>query len=1364
MGGGGSASQPQLLDPDRPRYHVHPPQGWMNDPNGPVFYKGRYHICVLDSDGTPVLLYTGVRLRSNVEAGPLPPPEHDLGMVWVESQLAAVPEDPDDELLIRWRKIESPFLHLPPSDLQLTGWRDPFIFSTNTAAAPTPDGFQANGYSKEMRMLIGSGLKGKGGTALVYKSVSLLEGWELEGTLCEAPNTETGVVWECPLLVPMDPVPHALRAPHKHVPPGWLVLGQSAGHATAAAAGGGEQPLGNSESAPAAFLKEVAAAAGAQHGGSTRDPALPRPRSALRLLALADGGAGAAPAPVPATAPAAALRPAAPAQEAAAANGGVSELDDFARTSSFSFNRAANEFAFTRDTSVERQAGGGEHPANVLGAWGWQSGAGSIATSPRILTSPPPTAANDLQATPTAAMAAAVRAAAAAAEGAAAADLEAPSDAGLLPPGLRRTPVSGAKLDLLPAASLELWSHPNSTLASPAAQLSREGSLGFAQGGDALEGAGSQLIVQSLLPPPPQQLPQLLVADSSASAGAGAGTGAGMLGASAGYSNGRPGSGDNDDGDCSSSGDDDSGSSASLELGMADADGQQHAQAEARSQQRQQAQQDEDRFAAAFSRVRNIRARKRSKERSAAQLASLAAASEASERAVAAAAAADAEGEAAGEEEEEEAGKASARQWHFFTVSPDAPTNPVLYWMGHVPDTEKACFELDGAKGPFRLDLGDVLYAPNVCQDDKGRWLLWGWLQERRKVGSYNYAGCLTLPRVLHCTDDGRLIQAPIPELAELRQGPGWHQHSVRVTAEAAVKLHAPPGAHALDIELTIDRGSAYAAGLLFRSYEAEAEGGTALVYDWDRNSLEAIFNVPPNWQPQAATAASVAGEEEHFDPALLLTPRPSVSNLASLAGLSRNASAIFSPEGFGFESPTASACTTPRTTATSVAGDFSTLLSPQRSGVAIAGSQRVPPLDLGIPGLPPPVEVEGEGSAPSSRLSGSITRGLDFRGMEFARSTLAGGASFLQHSLPRSLSSVPAGFLGAGGGGGSSAGGGGPAFPRSLPRSMSAVTPGFLGAAAGGAAGSAFATTSGFLAASLPAGGGGLHRSVSDGRAVLGGITRIGNQPGQLASSLSRVGSLGGGGGSGFLSPQLRSPQPPPMLGQDTDADLDFLLDDLAAPMREAPAPAVEPRRVGGPLPQMHPGDVLHLRILVDHSCVEVYTGTGEVLSTRIYRGQAPEGITDAGISFIAFGGVAQVKHCAAYEMGSAWQPDKAADKAAAAAATTTAPTSAATSPNKAPSPAIRSPAAAARLSRGNSRVGSKAGSRSTSRAGSKVGSPMAAAAGAAAFGGGGGQQQHDSAAAASAAAAAADALLDEMVMCISPHCSSTAMVGAFS
>ena len=41
--------------------------------------------------------------------------------------------------------------------------------------------------------------------------------------------------------------------------------------------------------------------------------------------------------------------------------------------------------------------------------------------------------------------------------------------------------------------------------------------------------------------------------------------------------------------------------------------------------------------------------------------------------------------------------------------------------------------------------------------------------------------------------------------------------------------------------------------------------------------------------------------------------------------------------------------------------------------------------------------------------------------------------------------------------------------------------------------------------------------------------------------------------------------------------------------------------RRVGGPV-EMEAGDVL-MRILLDHSCVEVYLATGEVLSTRIYR-----------------------------------------------------------------------------------------------------------------------------------------------------------------
>jgi hypothetical protein len=49
-------------------------------------------------------------------------------------------------------------------------------------------------------------------------------------------------------------------------------------------------------------------------------------------------------------------------------------------------------------------------------------------------------------------------------------------------------------------------------------------------------------------------------------------------------------------------------------------------------------------------------------------------------------------------------------------------------------------------------------------------------------------------------------------------------------------------------------------------------------------------------------------------------------------------------------------------------------------------------------------------------------------------------------------------------------------------------------------------------------------------------------------------------------------------------------------------------------------------MRVLVDHSCVEVYLSSGEVLSTRIYRGQPPHG-SDAGIDFVAYGGTARIE-----------------------------------------------------------------------------------------------------------------------------------------
>jgi sucrose-6-phosphate hydrolase SacC (GH32 family) len=44
-----------FFDDDRPQFHVQPPAGWMNDPNGPIFYKGRFHMFYQYLPGTIAL-------------------------------------------------------------------------------------------------------------------------------------------------------------------------------------------------------------------------------------------------------------------------------------------------------------------------------------------------------------------------------------------------------------------------------------------------------------------------------------------------------------------------------------------------------------------------------------------------------------------------------------------------------------------------------------------------------------------------------------------------------------------------------------------------------------------------------------------------------------------------------------------------------------------------------------------------------------------------------------------------------------------------------------------------------------------------------------------------------------------------------------------------------------------------------------------------------------------------------------------------------------------------------------------------------------------------------------------------------------
>ena len=37
-------SQSRVIEDYRPGYHISPPAGWMNDPNGVVYFRGEYHV------------------------------------------------------------------------------------------------------------------------------------------------------------------------------------------------------------------------------------------------------------------------------------------------------------------------------------------------------------------------------------------------------------------------------------------------------------------------------------------------------------------------------------------------------------------------------------------------------------------------------------------------------------------------------------------------------------------------------------------------------------------------------------------------------------------------------------------------------------------------------------------------------------------------------------------------------------------------------------------------------------------------------------------------------------------------------------------------------------------------------------------------------------------------------------------------------------------------------------------------------------------------------------------------------------------------------------------------------------------------
>jgi beta-fructofuranosidase len=202
-------------DPAHPIFHIASPAQWMNDPNGPIFYKGYYHLFYQlhpFSDGDGPKHWGHVRSRDLVKWKPLPialAPSTEAGEAGVWSgcctvngrgepmifytsvsqgksafdhaeQWAAIGDDD----LIHWTKspanpVLSETLH---GSTKIYDWRDPFIFH---------DG-------KKTFLVAGGHLAKQGQAAVnIYEATNAeLTKWTYRGVLFQLPDNMPTA--ECP--------------------------------------------------------------------------------------------------------------------------------------------------------------------------------------------------------------------------------------------------------------------------------------------------------------------------------------------------------------------------------------------------------------------------------------------------------------------------------------------------------------------------------------------------------------------------------------------------------------------------------------------------------------------------------------------------------------------------------------------------------------------------------------------------------------------------------------------------------------------------------------------------------------------------------------------------------------------------------------------------------------------------------------------------------------------------------------------------------------------------------------------------------------------------------------------------------------
>ena len=255
-------------DRQRPVYHLMTAANWINDPNGPVWHDGWWHMffqhnpyiadfgpmgwgharsrdlahwqhcpvalmptpggpdgagcwsgSVVIHEGVPTLMYSGVADMTLYSADDdLPPSDrqripqgyyHEF-LLEIDQETQCIAKSGDN--LMTWEKhAANPVIPAIPPELDLIGFRDPYLWK------------EADG---RWYMLLGSGIKGVGGVALLYRSPDLLD-WEYLQPLYIGDPAESGINWECPNFLDLGRAHMLVVSPHGR-PVYWL--GKYAGH------------------------------------------------------------------------------------------------------------------------------------------------------------------------------------------------------------------------------------------------------------------------------------------------------------------------------------------------------------------------------------------------------------------------------------------------------------------------------------------------------------------------------------------------------------------------------------------------------------------------------------------------------------------------------------------------------------------------------------------------------------------------------------------------------------------------------------------------------------------------------------------------------------------------------------------------------------------------------------------------------------------------------------------------------------------------------------------------------------------------------------------------------------------------------